>query len=118
MVTFRLKEMDQLGYVVDDEGNKHYIFTDEAVYWRMKRGYKSAEDKAALTYDLMHVFAQPQAFRLRFNRWNETEGLSLFLYSTRTPNMLLSSVLFHCIRSTHFWIGAIAKFLENPQKQT
>ena len=54
------KEMDRLGYVEDEDGNKHYIFTDEAVYWRMKRGYKSAEDKAAQAYDLLHVFAQPQ----------------------------------------------------------
>lgn len=54
------KELDQRGYEVDENNNKHYIFTDEAVYWRMKRGYKSAEDKAAQTYDLLHVFAQPQ----------------------------------------------------------
>lgn len=54
------EEMDTKGFVEDAEGNRHYIFTDEAVYWRMKRGYKSAEDKAAQAYDLLHVFAQPQ----------------------------------------------------------
>ena len=46
------EELDKRGYVEVD-GKRSYIFTDEAVYRRMKRG-------ETLPEDLEHVFAQPQ----------------------------------------------------------
>jgi hypothetical protein len=46
------KEMDRVGYV-EENGERRYIYTDEAVYWRMKRGETRIED-------LMHVFTQPR----------------------------------------------------------
>lgn len=108
------KEMDQLGYVVDDEGNKHYIFTDEAVYWRMKRGYKSAEDKAALTYDLMHVFAQPQKpFVYAFTQMERNgRTITVPVQHKNSEYALIFLSSFIASEAPTSQIGAIAKFLE------
>ena len=47
------EELDKTGYTEDDNGNRTYIYTDEAVYWRMKRGEPRVED-------FLHVYSQPQ----------------------------------------------------------
>lgn len=49
------RELDETGYVEID-GVRNYIFTDEAVYQRLKRG-NPAEIQ---TGDLLHVFGEPQ----------------------------------------------------------
>lgn len=67
------KALDEKGFI-DDASGRHYIFTDEAVYQRMKRGYKTKEDQDAKTYDLMHVFAQPQKpFMFGFSNINRSD---------------------------------------------
>lgn len=53
------ESIDNTGYIEKD-GMRKYVFTDEAVYQRLKRGYKTKEDQEAKAYDLMHVFAEPQ----------------------------------------------------------
>lgn len=53
------KATDMKGYT-GDESNPQYVYTDEAVYQRMKRGYREKIDRDAMTGDLMHTFAQIQ----------------------------------------------------------
>lgn len=45
-------DLDRKGYIEDSRGHRTYIMTDEAVYWRFRRGEPIDEDWA-------HVFTRP-----------------------------------------------------------
>lgn len=106
--------LDKLGYVEDDKGNKTYISTDEAVYWRMKRGYKSKEDKAALTTDMLHVFAQVQKpFVYAFcNIERDGRTITVPIQHKNSEYAIIAISYFLSSKKPDSQLAAIAKFLE------
>lgn len=113
------EELDKIGYVKDEKGNRTYISTDEAVYWRMKRGYKTEEDRAAMTTDLLHVFAQVQKpFVYSFcNIERDGRTLTVPIQHKNSEYALISFTYFLATQKPDSQIAAIAKFMEETANE-
>lgn len=108
------EELDKVGYVKDEKGNRTYISTDEAVYWRMKRGYKTEEDRAAMTTDFLHVFAQVQKpFVYSFcNMKRDGRTITVPIQHKNSEYALISFTYFLAAQKPDSQIAALAKFME------
>lgn len=108
------KEIDERGYTIDDTGKKTYVYTDEAVYQRMKRGYRGEFDEGAKTNDLLHVFAQVQKpFVYAFTNVKRGDGyLTVPIQHKNSEYALISMAYFLANEKPDSKIAAIAKFME------
>ena len=103
------KELDNTGYVEDEAREKHYIYTDEAIYQRLKRGEARPED-------FMHVFAQPQKpFVTSISQLKRADGRNLtYVFQHKNSEFALSyATAFMAKTEPTSQIVAIAKFLED-----
>ena len=107
------ENIDNRGYE-EINGKKNFIFTDEAVYQRMKRGYNNEIDREALPYDIQHVFAQPQKPFVYSFTSIERDGrtLTVPIQHKNSEYALISAIYFAASIAPNSKMAAIAKFLE------
>lgn len=102
------KEMDEAGFIEDENGNREYIYTDEAIYQRIKRGEVRPED-------LLHVFAQPQKPFVYSMTTMDRPGRGRITVPVQHKNSeyaLVYMSAFIASQAPDSQMAAIAKFLE------
>ena len=102
---------DEIGYTIDEDGNKNYVYTDEAVYRRIKRGNPTE----IRTGDLLHVFGEPQKpfVYAAINMPRNTRGTITIPVQHKNSEYLLSYInAFSATIAPKSQAEAIARFLE------
>lgn len=106
---------DERGYVEDSAGNRTYVYTDEAVYRRMKRAY-AGEPEEVKTNDLMHVLAQVQKDFVYTTDNFKREGRGTITVPVQHKNSeycLSFLTAFTAIENPNSKLAAICHFLED-----
>lgn len=109
------KKLDEDGYYLDDTKHKVvYIYTDEAVYRRMKRGYKTDIDKGAKVNDLLHVFGQIQKpFVYGFTDLHRSNGRNMTLpVQHKNSEYPLIAAAYFTQAQPNSIVDAVARFME------
>ena len=102
------KELDMRGYYDDKDGNRHYIYTDEAVYQRFKRGETRTED-------YLHVFTQPLkgfAYAMTHQDRESRGKITVPVQHKNSEYALIFLSAFQDVDNPDSQIAAISRFLE------
>lgn len=109
------EDMDEKGYSEDENGNNTYIFTDEAIYRRLRRGYRAAEDQEAKKTDMLHASPQPQKDFVYATPNLQREGRGTITVPTQHKNSEAALIFLSAFidgMELNSKLSGIAKFLE------
>ncbi|MBQ3950303.1 MAG: hypothetical protein II661_07515, partial [Bacteroidales bacterium] len=112
------KQIDTDGYYVDENGRKIYVYTDEAVYQRMKKAYAGVPDEVRIN-DFQHVFSQVQKdFVYTFDHMDRAERgkVTVPVQHKNSEYALVFLSAFTALEEPESQLAGISRFLEETAK--